>query len=266
MDASKWLDAANNGTAMMIFPFREETVQVMEWARRQMPNWKPTYYLALIESFRNNKKVAKELMEGVSENVDFAPFYITRAMLYDSLEADRKLSDLSKAVSLDKDEWRYRKYLASYFLEHKENGKAVQTLKPYFKAHPNNYTIGILYSLCLVLNDQFSESENILANIHSLPGEGNTTARELYAQTKLLLALESLRKHNYKTALQKVEEAGMWPRNLGIGKPYTNLINTEMEDSVRRLITAAMNNNNAPTEYEKYALRIKSIARNDKLF
>ena len=41
--------------------------------RHQTANWKPAYYLALIESFKNDKKVAKELMEGVSENVDFAP-------------------------------------------------------------------------------------------------------------------------------------------------------------------------------------------------
>ncbi|HEY5371232.1 MAG TPA: DUF5107 domain-containing protein [Hanamia sp.] len=264
VDASKWLDAANKGTAMMIFPFREETASVMEWARSQTTNWKPTYYLALIESFKNNKKVAKDLMEGVSENVDFAPFYVIRAMLYDSLEKDKKLSDLSKAVNLNKDEWRYRKYLASCFLEYKENAKAVQTLEPYFKTHPNNYIIGILYSRCLMLNDQYSESENILSNIQSLPGEGNKTARELYNQTKLMLALESLKKHNYKTALQKVEEAGEWPKNLGVGKPYSNLINTEMEDSLRILITAAMKNKNQPIDYEKYALKIKSISRNSE--
>jgi hypothetical protein len=81
-----------------------------------------------------------------------------------------------------------------------------------------------------------------------------------------MLALESLKKHNYKTALQKVEEAGMWPRNLGVGKPYANLINTEMEDSLHILITAVMKNKSQPIDYEMYALKIKSISKNDKLY
>src|ERR1035437_1560977 len=159
-DEYKRLELADKGNPNMVFPFREETADMFKWAIQKTKNWKPRYYLALIESYRNNKDIAKNLLNGISESIDFAPFYITRAQLYDSLETDKKLRDLKKAVDINKDEWRYRKYLATYFLEHKEYTKELQTLESYFKTHSNNYIIGMLYAHCLMINNRYQDAEN----------------------------------------------------------------------------------------------------------
>jgi len=118
----------------------------------------------------------------------------------------------------------------------------------------------MLYVHCLMLNDQYLSAENILNNIHILPYEGATSGRKLYEQTKLMLALEALKKHKYKTTLQKVREAGEWPRNLGVGKPYTNMIDSRLEDSLRRLIHEVMKNKKQPINYDQYELKIKAIS------
>jgi len=236
IDVDKKLDDARKGTAMMVFPFREETAKVMEWAMQQTTDWKPSYYLALIENFRNNDELARKLLEKTAGNIDFAPFYITRALLCDSLEIGKKLKDFSKAVELDKTEWRYGKYLATYFLENKKNVEALKTIKPYFIADSNNFNIAILYGKCLMLNDKYTEAEKIWANIQILPSEGSSIGHTLYRQNKLMLALNSLKKDKYELALQKVKEAREWPHNLGIGKPYPDLINTELEDSLQIFI------------------------------
>ncbi|MEO9022950.1 MAG: DUF5107 domain-containing protein [Ginsengibacter sp.] len=256
-DGKQKLGIADKGNPLMVFPFREETAEVMKWALANTQNWKPRYYLALIESFRNNKSVAKELLEGISANADFAPLYITRATMYDSSEKEKELLDLNKAVSLNKDEWRYRKYLGEYYLKNKENEKALQTVESYYKVHPENYIIGMLYTRALIVNNKFDAAEKVLAKINILPFEGATSGHNLYKETKLMLSLEALKKRQYKTALKKVEEAKEWPVNLGEGKPFPGNINTSVEDNIESLIREVMKNKDLQIDYIKYSDEIK---------
>lgn len=260
-DANKLLQAADNGNPLMVFPFREESAEMFKWAIQHTNDWKPRYYLALIESYRNNKDTAAKLLQNITGNIDFAPFYITRAEFYDSSETDKKQNDLQKALSLDPNEWRYTKDLAEYFLENKENQKALQILEPYFKTHPQNYIVGMLYTQSLMLNNRYPEAEKILSTIHILPYEGATSGRKLYRQTKLMLALEALKKNKYETALQKINEADEWPYNLGVGKPYDDQIDTQLEDSLRGLVETARKNKNRAANYDLYEQKIKAITQ-----
>lgn len=258
-DSQYLLEAADKGNPNMVFPFREETAEVMKWAMQNTKDWKPRYYLALIESYRNNKDIALDLVKDISESIDFAPFYITRSNLYGTTDPDKKLSDIKKAVNIDKEEWRYKEYLATYLLQHKENLQALQTLESYFKTHRDNYIIGMLYVNTLMRNNRYKDAEKVLSDINILPYEGATSSRKLYKQIKLMLALEALKNHKYETALQKIREAEEWPRNLGVGKPYNDMINTKIEDNLKLLVDKVRQNNIAPATYEPYEQKIKDI-------
>jgi hypothetical protein len=249
------LTEADKGNPKMVFPFREETAEVMKWAIENTKNWKPRYYLALIQSSRNNLDIAKNLLKNISDSIDFAPFYIARAELYNSTELDKKLSDLKKAVKIDKDEWRYKQYLASYFLQHNENLQALQTLEPYYKTHPDNYIIGMLYIKSLMRNNQYDKADEIIKDINILPFEGATGSRKLYRGTKLMLAYKALEESNYSRALEKVDEAEEWPRNLGVGKPYPEQIDNDLENAIRALTYQRMNNTEL---YQKHKKQIKN--------
>ena len=256
-DANQKLDVADKGNPLMVFPFRSETAEVMKWAMENTQDWKPRYYMALIQSFRNNRSVAKQLLEGIQEDIDFAPLYITRATMYDSSEDEKALADLNKAVSLNKDEWRYRKYLTTYYLKNQENEKALESVESFYKSHPDNYIIGMLYTRALINNNRYDVAEKVLSKINILPYEGATNGHNLYRETKLMLALEALKKHQYKTALKKVEEAKEWPMNLGEGKPFPENINTSLEDSIDQLIREARGNKKLEIDYPKYTNEIK---------
>ena len=201
--------------------------------------------------------MAKQLLIDIPASVDFAPLYITRAMMYDSSETDKELADLNRAVSLNKDEWRYRKYLAEYYLKNQQHKKALETVESYFKAHPDNYIIGMLYSRALISNNRFDAAEKVLTKINILPYEGATSGHNLYKETKLMLAFENLKKRQYNSALKKVAEAKEWPMNLGHGKPFPGSINTSLEDSIENLIQEAMKNKGLKIDYEKYSDEIK---------
>ncbi|HEY6082849.1 MAG TPA: tetratricopeptide repeat protein, partial [Chitinophagaceae bacterium] len=259
VDAPQWLDAAVKGNADMVFPFREASAPVMQWALHQTGDWKPHYYLALIESFHDHKATALHLLEEINTPVNFAQLYVTRARLRDSTDMVNILNDLTTAENIDKKDWRYGKYLAQWLLSHQQYGQALQVIEPCYKNDPGNYITGMLYTRCLVMNDKYDAAEEILDHIHILPYEGATDGHKLYEQTKLTRALQLLQQKQYPGALKKLSEAREWPERLGVGKPYPDMIDDTLENGIAQLIRQAMQGG-AVKERDLNAYRAKIAA------
>lgn len=246
------LTAANKSSAYLVFPYLDESAEVMEWAIKQGTDWKPFYYLAIIYLFKGNMQKGKEMLDSVKCPVDFAPFYITKAFL--TSDQNEQQQYLIQATQTDPSEWRYGNLLTEYFITHEEYKKALKTITSYYKAHPGNYITRMLYIRCLMLTNQYSKAEEMLERIQILPYEGATYGRSLYKETKLMLAFEDWQNKKYVKALKKIEEAEEWPRNLGVGKPYDEEIDSSMEFWLKANIYQAMGNDE---EYNRYLLEIK---------
>ena len=52
----------------------------------------------------------------------------------------------------------------------------------------------------------------------------------------MMLATQALAKGKTKDAGKKVAEAFLWPRNLGVGKPYDDMIDTRLEDWMNAMV------------------------------
>jgi hypothetical protein len=259
-DAGKYLNDATNGDAYMIFPFRAETVPVMQWAMKQSADWKSKYYLSLIYAFYNEKQKALQLLGEESAPTNFAPFYVLRSRLRNSSDVGNILVDLSKAREIDKDDWRYGKYLTEFMISQKKYKDALQIIEPYYKEDKNNYIADLLYTRCLMLTDNYDAAEIILNKINILPNEGAKDAHKYYEETKLILALKFLEKHNYKAALQKVNEARQWPESLGVGAPYPVMINSKLEDDIQKLINQTSKGQKLSAEvFNNYKAEVKEI-------
>jgi predicted Zn-dependent protease len=259
-DAAKYWSDASNGHAYMIFPFRAETVSVMQWAMKQSTEWKSRYYLSLIDAFHNQKQKALQLLEEGNAPADFAPFYVLRSRLRNSSDVENIQADLSKAREIDKHDWRYGKYLTEFLIAQKKYKEALQIIEPYYKKDKNNYVVGLVYINCLVLNDHYDEAETILNTINILPNEGARDGHKYYEEIKLMLALQFLEKHNYKAALQKVNEARQWPESLGVGEPYANMINDELENDIQKLINQTKQGQKLSAEvFNNYKTKVKAI-------
>jgi Tfp pilus assembly protein PilF len=247
------LRQANQSSASLVFPYLEETATVMEWARHQNADWKPVYYLSLIYKFRNDKEKAGALLEEVKTPVDFAPFYAYRSTLVK--EPGKKLADLHIAATVDPRQWRYGNMLAEHYVRTQSYSRALEIIKPYYQEDNNNYITGMVYIRALLLNDRYNEAEKELSRIQILPFEDATYGRSLYRQTKLMLAYRALSEKDHKLALQKITEAELWPRNLGVGKPYENLIDSSMELWLKSAVYKAMGDRE---NFRKCLNRIKS--------
>jgi hypothetical protein len=259
-DAGKYLSDASNGDAYMIFPFRVETVPVMQWAMKQSTDWKSRYYLGLIYAFQNEKQKALQLLEEGNAPANFAAFYVLRSRLRNSSDVANIGADLSKAREIDKDDWRYGKYLTEFMISQKKYKVALQIIEPYYKKDKSNYVAGLVYVSCLMLNDNYDAAETILNKINILPNEGARDGHKYYEETKLMLALKFLEKRNYKAALQKVSEARQWPESLGVGAPYPDMINTKLEDDIQKLINQTKGGQKLSAEvFNNYKAKVKAI-------
>jgi len=231
-----FLQKAGTTSPLLSFPFRAASISILEWALQKDRGWKPKYCLGLIYWHKNNLIKANDLFQQCGTEPDFAPFYAGRANLVDESKGEQKITDLQQAIKLDKEQWRYHKLLAEQYIHQKKYDQALRVVEPFYRGHPGNYIMGMLYAKTLLLNKRYKESDALLTKLNIIPFEGATEGRELYREAKLMQAVQEMRKKNYSKALQFIDASKLWPLNLGVGKPYDEDINMKLEDWMSYLI------------------------------
>jgi hypothetical protein len=209
------------------FPFRWETGQVLEAMVRKYPSWFLRYQLALVYWDRDRPDEARQLLRDGGDQSSYAPFYAWRAAI--GTDSTAMLHDLEKAVQLDP-HWRYAKLLAEYHILHNDPVKAGAIAQRWYLAHPENYIMGMLYARTLLLNHEYAACDKLLGSLNIIPFEGATIGRELYRETKLMLAVQDMKRRSFKKALVRIDEARQWPEHLGVGAPYVEDQDLRLED------------------------------------
>lgn len=219
------LEKANAQSPEAVFPFRSTSLKALEWAKTVRPDWKISYYEGLIYWANQDKAKALALFEGCS-GANYAPFYLSRASLR---EGESRLTDLLKAEQVD-ESWRTGFALINYYISNNQWQQAVETGKKYIKKYPSNYYIGLKYAKALCETGQYQPCISLLSKIQVLPNEGSYAGRAVYREANLYRAMEQLRSKNYKQVMKSVGASKEWPENLGVGKPYDNMIDSRLED------------------------------------
>jgi len=93
-DRDKLKKTIESSSVDFIFPFRRETIKVLEWADSIISDWKTTYFLALNLWGKNRIKEAEKKLIKLRENPDKPIFYLTRALLLEKSQKIFKLDDL----------------------------------------------------------------------------------------------------------------------------------------------------------------------------
>ncbi|WP_215224252.1 DUF5107 domain-containing protein [Echinicola shivajiensis] len=237
--SSAYLDQVEQISMNFVFPFREESAEILEWATSVRSSWKSGYLLALINEFRGNREKASSLVKG-GYGVDFAPYYIFKARIEDDIPVEKKIDYVEKAVALQPKEWRFQRILGQLYLQAGNITKASEILERAYKADKSNYMVGMDLIKVLMMGDQYKEAEKLLSSIKVLPFEGATDAKKFYRQTKLMLAYKAMEEGAFSKALDKIEESEEWPWNLGVGKPYPELIDNQLERSLKVMVYKRM--------------------------
>jgi len=219
-ESAAHLEKAFQLSPWLVFPFREEDIPVYEWAIRERPSdWKPQYYLGLLLWSKGRLDEAKALFEGCS-GVDFAPFFLTRSALYLDGAPGKAAADLRQALALDPKTWRTWHALSRFTIETGLKAESLETTARAMELFPDDVSIQVDRVKALLGNGRPRDAAALLDRIEALPSEGASALHSLFVRSHILIALDEIRKRDYRAALKSLDLAKTYPERLGSGQPF----------------------------------------------
>ncbi len=220
--SKEYLKNAVEISPYLVFPFRQETIEVLNWSMQMNDSWKTRYYLGLIYWHINRPGKAIELFGQCGDTPDYAPFYIARGILFQSNNINHisQNTDFKHAVNINPSEWRSWHYLSSYYQKTGEFQEQLKTSEESYKLFPINPVICIDYAKALINAGSFRKCLKVLENITILPQEGAHEGHDLYEMANLSIAVGLMEQNKFSEAIKYITDSRKWPENLGAGKPY----------------------------------------------
>ena len=216
--SSPYLELALGASPEFIFPFRTETLKVLDWASKQSPSWKTDYYTALILWNRGRNEEALDLLEKLGDEPQFVPFYYSRACLK-GLNSDAGLKDMLQALAVDPGQWRLYRELSNIYSQRNELPAALEIAEKGHQKFPENFILDILYSKTLTNTGNYKKSLDVIEKTNVLPYEGERSAQRIFVYNCLMLAFDSYKKGEFDSALELIARSETYPENLGSGAP-----------------------------------------------
>jgi Tfp pilus assembly protein PilF len=209
---------ADGGDPAFVFPFRRETIPVLEWAERQSDDWVWTYLLALNLWARDRADEAAALLDGLGNAPDYAPFYVARGYLL--ARQNDPSEDLQRAVALAPED---RIILIQLIRHEQEQGlwaEALALSEQGRRSFPEDFNLALLHARGLINTDRGLEATELLAATRVLPSENARESHRLYEQAHTLAALDAIEAGSFAEARRHLVAALEWPEHLGQGRPY----------------------------------------------
>ncbi len=232
------LDAASALSPYLVFPFREESIPVFQWAARTKPgDWKARYFLGLIYWGLRRADDARRVFGECADQPDYAPAYISRAYLNRDTDPARALADYQRAQSIGKGDWRNWYHLASYYGKRGMHDKALELARQAAGLFPKEDLIRILLARTLLNSGHYQECYAQLSNATILPFEGQSDVHRMFVDCQLAMAIEEMKRGNWTRAIAHVNGAREYPERLGTGKPHNP--DYRLQDSIESVCRAA---------------------------
>jgi tetratricopeptide (TPR) repeat protein len=244
--SNRYLQDALKDTPDFVFPYRTETIPVLQWGLNQIKNWKLEYYLAQNYMAVGKNSVGVEIIENLGDEPDSGTFYRFRALILKNQNYDDKLKDFNRALKLSEGDWKVWIEITQFYLTNEKFEEAYKIASKSFKKFPGNNDIGLNYANTLLMVEKYDKSIAVLSKIEVLPSEMGGQSRKIYYDAHVLWGNELMLKHNYKKAVEVLEESKMWPQNLGVGKPYS--IDSRLEDYLLAICYGELKQENKKVE------------------
>ena len=219
-DSEANLNQVIKASTAFVFPYRRETIPVLEWALKQTDNWKLQYYLAQNYLSVGLDLKGKMLLKALGNIPDVATFYQFRAAILKTSDFADKENDYLKAQQLSPNDWKIWEELIQFYLNNKSYEAALKTSNKAFKKFDKNYNIGLAHAKSLLNTERYAEAIAVLKKIQVLPYEHASESRKIYEDAHIALAQSYMDKGNFKKAVPILEQSKEWPENIGVGKPY----------------------------------------------
>ncbi|MFS4455087.1 DUF5107 domain-containing protein [Maribacter sp. 2304DJ31-5] len=230
-----------------VFPYRRETVPILQWAVSLRDDWRFKYYLAQNCLAVGLKNKAKKLLKQCGDSPDNNAFYRFRAEILKEEPFDNQLKDYKRALSLKTEDWKTWDDIIRFYLGNDKGKEATAHGKKAFKKFPKNYNIGLNYSKALVATGEYPKAISVLNGLQVLPFELATESKNIYNEAHIYLAKQNMDKGRFNKAVQLLKASKKWPENLGVGAPYNP--DTRLPDYLLGLCSENLNKQNEAKMY-----------------
>lgn len=211
---------AGGGDPAFAFPYRPETLPVLEWAAREDRHWSWRYFLALNLWAVDRDREAAVQMESLGPDLDVGPALVARAyLLRETLGVDPK-PDLVKAVAVDPGNRMLHLHLIQHLQEIEDWTLALEVTDGATERFPGDFNLELLKAKSLIHLDGPVEAIEILESTHVLPSENARESHRLWEEAHLLAALDAMESADFRGAKAYLLAAMEWPESLGQGRPY----------------------------------------------
>lgn len=218
--SNKYLSKGAESPIDFVFPYRSETIPVLQWAMAKNGNWKLKYYLAQNYIAVGQKELGLKLLKDCGNEPNSDIFYRFRARMFENEEYAHNEKDYLRALQLNDSDWKLREEIVQFYLNNDKNDLAFKLAKKSFSKNPKNPNLGLIYAKASLLTSQYGKTLEVLKNLQILPFEHASESKQIYNQAYILLALENIKAKNYKKAISLLESSKEWPENIGVGKPF----------------------------------------------
>lgn len=203
-----------------VFPYRQETIDILQWAISQNANWKFKYYLAQNYIAVGQKNLGLQLLKECGNEPESDIFYRFRAKMFKNEDYAANEKDYLKALQLNNTDWKLREVVIQFYLDNDKIEAAYKLAKKSYSKYPKNANIGLIYAKSALLNNQYGKTIEVLNDILILPFEHASESKKIYTDAHILMALDNMQSKDYKRAISFLESSKEWPENLGVGKPF----------------------------------------------
>ena len=214
------LNTLEKESIAFVFPFRKESLKMLNWVVTHHSSWKAKYLLGI--NLLGRAQTAKGIQ--IFKDLDKSPkdplFYYIRGMLFKEHEQAGYQKDLQFTYSQSPKNWRYAFSLAE---DHFKAGNALaaqKIIQKTYKQDPNNYFTGMLLAQTMNQLKQYEKSIKLLKELKILPYEHATEGRKIYTDAYVGSALNYISRNQISQAQSRLETALLWPEHLGVGKPF----------------------------------------------
>ncbi len=237
-----------------VYPYRAETLAVLEWAHSIDQDWKLKYYLAqnYIAIGQNNKGL--ELLKDCGMRPDSHIFYRFRAKMLNDNNYSNNENDYLKALQYKVDDWKIWEETVQFYLDHDQTDKAYKMASKAYRIFSPNANIGLIYAKAALLIEDYKTTIEVLKNIQILPFEHASESKHIYTQAHILLALKNIEHKRYTKAISLLESSKQWPENLGVGKPHT--VDERMQDYLLAHCYGSLNDPNKKNQLLDHIIAI----------
>jgi tetratricopeptide (TPR) repeat protein len=202
------------------FPYRPETLPVLEWASEEggSPVW--SYLLALNFWALDRDDEGAVLMKSLGVALSYGPALVARAYLMEEVLGTEPTADLSRAVSLDPETRILHVHLIRHLQQLQDWEGALAWTDRAQERFPKDFNLDLLKAKSLINLDRPAEATEILSETHVLPSENARESHALWEDANLLAALDLMERDAFREAREYILAALEWPESLGQGRPY----------------------------------------------